>query len=326
MKRKNIFLISIVLTVLSFSCAIDQMAIQAVAQSLSEGADVAFSSDDDPELIGDAFPFVLKLYDVLLAKDPENSGLIVASGSGYIMYANAFLQTPAGMLPSFEMDKRDFMLARARKLYLRGRDKLLDLLEKRYPGFMEALKEDDTRGPFLQKLTKDDQPALYWAAAGWLAAASMDMFDIAMTSTVPQAESLLARCLELDELYMGGAVHGMYISYYASMPAGLGGDRDKALYHFERAKELTDGVNAGANIAVATGMAIADQDHELFKQLLEEILSVNPEDTPENRLLVVINQRKAKYLLDNIEEFFLLDDGFDDLEDYDEDDWEDREE
>lgn len=37
------------------------------------------------------------------------------------MYANAFIQTPADMTPRREMETKEFLLQRAKNLYLRGR-------------------------------------------------------------------------------------------------------------------------------------------------------------------------------------------------------------
>jgi predicted anti-sigma-YlaC factor YlaD len=48
------------------------------------------------------------------------------------MYANAFLQTPATMLPETEYKKQEFTYRRAKNLYLRGRDIILDCLENKY--------------------------------------------------------------------------------------------------------------------------------------------------------------------------------------------------
>src|SRR4029078_2369129 len=48
-----------------------------VASTLAKSGDV-FTRDDDPELVGDAIPFGLKVYESLLGSAPKNQELLVA--------------------------------------------------------------------------------------------------------------------------------------------------------------------------------------------------------------------------------------------------------
>ena len=76
-----------------------QQPISAVmVVSGSSGNDV-FTKDNDPDFVGDALPFAIKFYESLLASVPNHQGLRLRTGSLYVMYANAFLQTPADMMP-----------------------------------------------------------------------------------------------------------------------------------------------------------------------------------------------------------------------------------
>ena len=49
-----------------------------------EKAIEVFTSDDDPELVRDAFPFGLKTYELLIAEDPENPALYLAAAAGFV--------------------------------------------------------------------------------------------------------------------------------------------------------------------------------------------------------------------------------------------------
>ncbi len=44
-----------------------------------------------------------------------------------------------------------------------------------------------------------------------------------------------------------------------------------------------------------------------FKSVLEKALSIDENEVPENRLENIIFKRKAKHLLENIEDYFLID-------------------
>jgi hypothetical protein len=75
-------------------CSLKKMAMNTVADTLAapDGGTV-FTGDNDPELVGDALPFAIKMYETIMASIPRHRGLRLRTGSIYIMYANAFLQT-----------------------------------------------------------------------------------------------------------------------------------------------------------------------------------------------------------------------------------------
>jgi hypothetical protein len=141
--KKSFFAIYLpVMLVLFFlpACSIKKLAMNQVANALTtQTSSTVFSGDNDPELVGDALPFAIKLYESLMAADPGHIGLKLKTGSLYIMYANAFLQTPALMLPGSEFKMQEFNYKRAKNLYLRGRDILLAALELKHPGFRRPL-------------------------------------------------------------------------------------------------------------------------------------------------------------------------------------------
>ena len=158
-------------------CSLQRLAVNAVAGMLSSsGSSTVFTGEDDPQLVADALPFALKLYESLLGSTPENTELLLATGSMFAMYANAFVQTPAGMLPSTEYQQRLEMTARAKKLYLRGRDYCLKALELRHPGLRALLEADNPSA--LAKTGPEDAPYLYWSAASWMGAFSAEPFDM----------------------------------------------------------------------------------------------------------------------------------------------------
>jgi hypothetical protein len=48
--------------------------------------------ENDPEIVADSLPTLIKTMEAVLASDPENEGLGLTVGSAYIMYANAFVE------------------------------------------------------------------------------------------------------------------------------------------------------------------------------------------------------------------------------------------
>ena len=302
---KYLSLLAIISFILLSSCSINKFAVNILANTLSSGEGTVFTGDDDPELIGDALPFALKMYESLLEQTPENTGLLLTTGTGFIMYANAFVHTPAGMLPDAEYEKKEQMLRRAKRLYLRGRAYVLRALELRHPGFNDFI-EKDQMDQALEPTTVDDVPFLFWASAGWMGAFSTDTFDIGLLITVPRAFALMKRALELDETYGNGSIHDFLISYYGSIPEAMGGSEEKARYHFQKAVEYSKGLTASPYIALATGVSVKNQNVEEYQNLLNKALAIDPEVSLENKLSNILSQRKARWLLDHLEDYFLL--------------------
>jgi hypothetical protein len=80
------------------------------------------------------------------------------------------------------------------------------------------------------------------------------------------------------------------------------------------ALEKSGGALASPYVSYAQAVAIPAQDYETFKTNLETALAVDVDEDPANRLVNVLAQRKARFLLDSAVYYFA------DLEEED-DDW-----
>lgn len=308
-KQKSLILIIVVFVVLvgTSACSVKRFAMKQVADALTApGGSTVFTGDNDPELVGDALPFAIKMYETLKTSLPNHRGLQLVTGSLYVMYANAFLQTPAGMLTEDEYEKQEFLYKRAKNLFLRGRDILLNALDKKYPGFLKRLNNKQLKEA-VKPVKKEDIDLLYWAGAGWMGAFSIDPFDMEIGITLPRAAALMEKVKELNPNYGAGAIDDFYILYYGSLPEYMGGDIKLARRHFEKAVKLAEGKSGGPYLSMATTISIKNQDHEEFKALLKKVLKIDPEADPENRLVNTLNRRKACWLLKHTGDYFLLD-------------------
>jgi len=257
------------------------MAINAVSNALTgTGSADVFTSDPDPELVGDALPFAIKLYETLLS------------------------QKPAEMLPRGEWEAREAALMRSKQLYLRGYGMLYDALEKKFPGFKQASVEKGTMQSLLLKCKKEDVSLLYWAVAGGLSAYSIDILDYELSSHIQEWSAMIHRAYELDPNYSGAALDEFFILFYASLPELLGGDLERAEYHYKLALEKTGGNSAGAYVSYAQSVCIPAQDYNTFKDCLDKALAINPDINTSTRLVNIITQQKARWLLDNAWTFF----------------------
>src|SRR6478609_898773 len=115
----SVRLLALVCAVTTLSgCALARKkAVGMVASTLASSGDV-FTRDDDPELVGEAIPFGLKLYESLLDSSPKNKDLLVATCSNFTQYGVAYVETEAMVLGEKEHhDEVARLNARALKLY-----------------------------------------------------------------------------------------------------------------------------------------------------------------------------------------------------------------
>ena len=287
------------------SCSINKLAMNAVADALTgEGSSDVFTGDPDPQLVGDSIPFAIKMYESLLSANPDHQGLMLTTGSLFVMYANAFVQGPAEMLPRNEWEAREAALNRSKQLYLRGYGILYDALEKKFPGFKKATVEKGTIQPLLKKCKKEDVGLLYWAVAGGLSAYSIDILDYELSANIPQWSAMIQRAYELDPNYSTAALDEFFILYYASLPELLGGDMERAEYHYKLALEKTGGNSAGAYVSYAQAVCVPAQNYDAFKECLDKAIAIDPNKDTSTRLVNIITQKKARWLLENAWTFF----------------------
>jgi predicted anti-sigma-YlaC factor YlaD len=283
------------------ACSVNTLVANALT---GEGNSAVFTGDNDPQLVGDALPFAIKMYEALLDTTPRHQGLMFTTGSLFVMYANAFVQGPAEMLPPDEWEARAAGMDRAKKLYLRGVAMLYNALEARHKGFNKAAGQEDTLQAMLKKCRKEDTGLLYWAVAGGLAAYSIDVLDFDLSARIPEWKAMILRAYELDPGYNGAAMDELLLLFYASLPEMMGGNKELAEVHFRRALDKTEGRSTDAYISYAQAICVPAQDYDRYRDFLEKALSVDPDAEPSTRLVTVINQRKAQWLLDNAYIYF----------------------
>jgi predicted anti-sigma-YlaC factor YlaD len=280
---------------------VQRRAVGMVASTLASSGDV-FTRDDDLELVGDAIPFGLKLYESLLDSAPKNKDLLIATCSNFTQYGVAYVETEAAVLGEAQHhDEVAHLNQRALKLYLRAKGYCLRAMEVRFPGIAQTLLTEPA--PALAKADKKDVPLLYWMAASWGSAIGLGIDKPDLVIDMPVVRALAERALALDESWSKGTLHEMFVSL-DSLPAALGGDPDRARKHFARAVELQKGLSPGPYVALATGVALPAQDRAEFETLLESALAIDPEKDPSVRLVTLVQQRRARALLDHIDTMF----------------------
>jgi tetratricopeptide (TPR) repeat protein len=249
----------------------------------------AVNRSRDVDLMREAMPASLVQLDGFIVAAPDDK-LILRGAEAYFGYANAFVE---------DVDNK-----RASLLYLKARDYGLQVLKGR-GSFAKALE-----GPppafkeMLKGLSASDVPALFWTGNSWLSWIGLNIDNPEAVMDVPKAVAMLERVVELDETYYYGSAHAALGSYYAAQPKIMGDTSEKAKQHFDKAFEISGGKFLFMYYLYAKFYAYQIQDKDLFVRSLQMIIDTPAEKYPDMTLANEIAKRKAKALLDNVDEYF----------------------
>ena len=284
-------------------CAtVNTLAVKGVAKTLAEGGDTV-TSHNDPELIAGAMPFALMLHESLLASVPTFEPLLTTTCSLYTQYAIGFLAAEAEALQRDQYDRSRELSDRAFRLAERGRNYCWRGLEVKFPHIGRALKTNPAGA--LVRTTKKHVELLYWSAASLGAAISAGGLDHPdLLIDWPVVRALAERAIALDDTWNHGALLELMITV-ESQGETLGGSEQRARRYFARAVDLQRGLSPGPYVALATGVVKSKQDRDEFEQLLRQALAVDPDADPSHRLITLITQKRAKLLLERIDDLFL---------------------
>lgn len=313
-----------------FSCSIRSLAFRAVADGMApsyaqkerdavrvqklkeKGIEVpnpmlAFLGEEDVELVSASFPIIMKLYEMMHLQNKKHKPLSSMTGEFYVMYANAFVETPATFLPDSEYDKKNEEFVRARKLYLKGYHMLLNALELSHFGISDALNSGDEKAidEVLRTTGIEDVEQLFWAGSASLAAFALEPLNTESEALVYAGQAMLERATEIFPSYNDGAIWEVLTKFYVAAPESLGGGIDKAREAYEKALKFSLGKRPSIYVTYATSFAIPAQDGEAFDEAIEKALSIDAKENPETTLMFTISQNYARWLKAHKEDFIL---------------------
>jgi predicted anti-sigma-YlaC factor YlaD len=283
-------------------CSVRKFAINKLGDSLANSG-TTFASDNDPELVGQAVPFSLKLIEGLLAESPQHRGLLFAAASGFTQYSYVYVQIPSEEIENADVEKSAALRARARNLYLRAKDYGLRGLEAKHRGFTAALHDNPKSA--VRAAATPDVPLLYWTAVAWGAAISLSKDHPEIVAEQPQVEALVDRAYQLNPGYDHGVIEQFLISYESARQGVRGDFVERCKEHYDRALQLSAGQLASPFVSYAETVSVQKQNRAEFESMLKRALDVNPDARPEWRLSNLIMQRRARWLLSRVDELFV---------------------
>ena len=293
---------SLLLAASGAGCSVERIATNRIADTLAASG-TTYAGDDDPELVGAALPFSLKLMESVLAEAPDHRGLLAATSAAFTQYAWAFVQQEGDRLALTETDQAWESWNRARKLFLRARDYGLRGLEVAHPGFGAALRAD--RAHAVGFAGPDEVDLLYWTAVSWAAAIALGKDDPELVADLPKVSALIDRALAVDEDWDRGAIHSFLVTYTMARPDEPGDREAAARRHFERALALTEGRAAAPHLAWAEAICIPREDRSCFDREIAAALAIDPAAEPSLQLANTVMRRRAEWLRDNVDQWIL---------------------
>ena len=287
MGGKSFLLLWILL--LSMGCLPAKKLTVGAAASLLEDVSKASFKQSDMKMIREGMPAYLMLLDGMIETWPGNAQLLMAGAQGYASFASAFV----------EEENKEYAL----ELYNRGRKYALKLLEIR--GLKNpVIGSFDEFSAKLKTLGKKDVPYLFWAATCWGSWIRLNLDSMEALAELPRVELIMQRVLEIEEGYYYGGPHLFMGIWYASRPKMVGGDLKRAQDHFLKAIAFGEGKFLMSYVYYADGYARQALDKELFLSTLQKVMDTPADIKPDLTLLNTVAKKKAKELLDRMEEYF----------------------
>ena len=194
------------------------MAVNAVLPTLVNPA--VYLSEEDPELVRDSLPFLLKTIESIIEAEPARQDVLLFANTGFVIYANAFLQADAAIAEWDDYDLALELNERARRMYLRARDYGLRNVEVDHPGITARLRSDPEAA--VTVFEAEDVESVYYLGGAWMLAISLGLDRPALVADLPAARALLDRALELDESFERGALHAAFVTL-ESVGEAMGG-------------------------------------------------------------------------------------------------------
>ncbi len=283
----------------STSCSLKARAVNTLAEVLAE-SEVVYLSDEDPELVAEALPFNLKTIETLLASSPDHRGLLLSATTGFTFYAYGFVEPEADRIEDEDFELAEEIRDRAARLYWRAYRYGIRGLELNHPGLGNTLsiEPESTVAP----LEPEDVPFALWTAAALGGAIGVSKDDPEATADIAVVGALLERCLDLDPNYGEGILYELLVIYESQR---FGGSPEKAREYYRRALELSRETRASTWLLWAENFSVPDQNVVEFKDLLDKVLAFDVDKYPKDRLLNILAQRRARWLMGRVDELFL---------------------
>jgi hypothetical protein len=283
--RTHLGLLAVFLLPLVSSCA---TVVASAGSGLAGNLTVAMMNQDDPDIVRDGAPAYLLMLDSFVEGSPDNAAVLAAAAELYSAYGVVFVDEPT---------RASRLTARAQSYGQRAicaeNEDLCGSWELPYEEFIAKLR-----------FTKPgDASVLFTYGLSWMAYIQAHADDFMALASLPQAEAVLRRVQELDPQYRAATVEHYMGILSTFRPPALGGDFEAGLAHFERAIDLSAGLDLGIKVDFARYYARTLYERDLHDRLLQEVLDADPKQRGYT-LFNTLAQEHAVELLATADDYF----------------------
>lgn len=266
-----------------------------------DSIEYVYLTDDDPQLVKEAFPFNLKIIEILLDQDPDNREMLLTALSSFTMYSYGFIMEDAEKLVLEDYSAGNEIYNRANKLFNRALRYGVHGMELKYPEFTNwwETREVDNN-PFVE----EDIAYLYWISAALGGLISSSQGNPLYVVDLPKVGWLLEKSMELDNTWNKGALYSAMISFTMSRPDAVANREQVARDYFDKAVQASSGADCSVYVRLAESVCIKNQNKNEFIENLNYVLNFNIESVKELRLTNTMAQSRAKWLMGRIDELF----------------------
>lgn len=236
---------------------------------------------EDIALVCEGAPAYLLMLDSMLVSTPDSDELLLIAAQSYSAYATALEECGGSEARIAAMNE---------KARTYGKNLLRPLLPIDQPD----LENFERR---LASLNASDTPSLFWGASAWLGWVLRQKGAPQAVADIVIIEKIMARVLELDEAYQGGAAHLFFGALHAAKPEAFGGRPNLSAQHFEKALDLSQGRFLLVHTTYAATLARSTMNQELHDRLLRQVLAFPLASAREFGLSNRIAVNRAKRLL-----------------------------
>lgn len=286
---------------LFIGCSPKHYIIDRLSRSMGSATDV-YLSENDPQLVREAFPFNLKTIEMLVQQSPDNPDLLTAAASGFALYSYAFILEDAERMAVKNISLSRPIFKRARKLFERSRDYGLRALEANHAGFIKQFEKDPAMA--VNVLSVKDISAIYWTAASIAGAVTASQGDPILLIDLPKVGYLFEKAFELNPNWNDGALYSAMMKYELSRPDASAQSVDIARGYYQKALELSGGMDCSLYVSYAEAFSVRNQNREEFTTYINYALDVDVDAVPQKRLSNILAQDRANWLLQRIDELF----------------------
>ena len=169
------------------------------------------------------------------------------------------------------------------------------------PEFRKKILYGETVGPASQVVDAGGMEVLYWYSVNMGKWALLEGFD-EILARKDDIFMIMSRVEELTPELFYGAVGRYFGVFYTKLPFP-GGDLPTSKQYFEWSISVAPDYFA-TRVLYAQNYAVKMQDKELYREQLELVLNSPADGIPELEPENLMEQKKAKRALDNIDDFF----------------------